>query len=187
MAATVASVPGALLVETDSGPGSGLCRLTIDTDGPATQLRLRRLLHERLDGDLVHLGDPVLEAAATGKIAQRLCVPVGTDRARALIDTEADHRVIEQLLLAPDSTDSYTGRRRRIALISNASDMAHPGPLQVSAALPALESAAVHLRRATGLDIHPLPIAADTSEQLAATAAALAPGFAAVCLAHTRP
>ncbi|MFI1727710.1 malic enzyme-like protein [Streptomyces acidicola] len=187
VAAAVASLPGALLTETDSSPDSGLCRLTIDTDGPATQRRLHTLLHDRFDVDLVHLADPALEAAATGKIAQRLCVPAGTDRERALLDTEADHRVIEQLLLAPDSTDDYTGRRRRIALISDASDTAHLGPLPAAAVLPALESAAVHLRHATGLDIHPLPIAADTPKQLAATAAALAPGFAAVCLSHTHP
>ncbi|MEV1069469.1 malic enzyme-like protein [Streptomyces sp. NPDC050263] len=187
VAAAVADIPGALLIETDSGPDTGLCRLTIDTNGPATQLRLQTLLHERLGGDLVHLGDPALETAATGKITQRLCVPAGTDRERALLDAEADHRVIEQLLLDPDSTDSYTGRRRRIALISNASDVAHLGPLPASAVLPALESTAVHLRHATGLDIHPLPIAADTPEELAATVAALAPGFTAVCLSHTHP
>ncbi|HBF83153.1 MAG TPA: hypothetical protein DD420_25515 [Streptomyces sp.] len=176
-----------MLVETDPGPDSDLRRLTIDTDGPQTQRQLCTLLHERLGADLMHLGEPALDIAATGKVTQRVCVAAGTDRERALLDAEADHQVIERLLLEPDSIDAYTGRRRRIALISDASDVARLGPVPAPAVLPALESAAVHLRRATGLDIHPLPIAARTPSGLAAAAAALAPGFAVVCLSHTRP
>ncbi|WP_406391173.1 malic enzyme-like protein [Streptomyces sp. NBC_00882] len=176
-----------MVVETAPGPDGSLRRLTIDTDGPQTQRQLRTLLQARLGADLMHLGEPALDVAATGKVTQRLCVPAGTDRERALLDTEADHLVIERLLLEPDSIDAYTGRHRRIALISNASDVARHGRVPAPAVLPALESAAVHLRRATGLDIHPLPIAADTPKELAAAAAALAPGFAAVCLSQTHP
>ncbi|WP_146060135.1 MULTISPECIES: malic enzyme-like protein [unclassified Streptomyces] len=187
VAALIASVAGAAMTETDHDPGVGLDRISADTDGPVTLLRLRTLLRNRLGTALIHLGDPTLDAAATGKITQRLCVPVGTPRERALLDTEADHRVIQHLLLNPGSVDSYTGRRRRIALLSNASAVADLGPLPAAVVLPALESAAVHLRRTTGLDIYPLPITADTPEDFAATAAALAPGFAALCLSHTHP
>ncbi|HBF83179.1 MAG TPA: malic enzyme-like protein [Streptomyces sp.] len=187
MAAVIASVPGAVMVESDQDPDTDLCRVSADTDGLPALLRLHTLLRQRLGTELIHLGDPALDAAATGKITQRLCVPVGTARQRALLDTEADHRVIQHLILNPDSVDSCTGRRRRIALISNASAVADLGPLPAAAVLPALESAAAHLRRTTGLDVHPLPITAHTPQDLAATAAALAPGFAAVCLSHTHP
>ncbi|MCX5604851.1 malic enzyme-like protein [Streptomyces phaeochromogenes] len=187
MAAAIAALPGAVLIEQDGGSAAGLCCLTVDTDGPVTLLRLRTVLRERHGADLVHLSDPALDAAATGKTTQRLCAPAGTARERALLDTDADHRVIQHLILNPGSVDSCTGRRRRIALISNASAVADLGPLPAPTVLPALESAAAHLHRATGLDIHPLPIAADTPQDLAATAAALAPGFAALCLSHTHP
>ncbi|WP_329280991.1 malic enzyme-like protein [Streptomyces sp. NBC_01451] len=175
------------MTESDHDPDTDLCRISADTDGLLSLLRLRTLLRERLGTELIHLGDPVLDAAATGKISQRLCVPVGTARERALLDTEADHRVIQHLILNPDSVDSCTGRRRRIALISNASAVADLGPLPAATVLPGLESTAAHLRRATGLDIHPLPVTAHTPQDLATTAAALAPGFAALCLSHTHP
>ncbi|MFI1066624.1 malic enzyme-like protein [Streptomyces spororaveus] len=186
-AALIASVAGAVMTETDHDPGLDLDRISADTDGPETLLRLRTLLRDRLGTALIHLGDPALDAAATGKITQRLCVPARTPRERALLDTEADHRVIQHLLLNPGSVDSCTGRRHRIALLSNASAVADLGPLPAAVVLPALESAAAHLRRTTGLDIYPLPINADTPEDFAATAAALAPGFAALCLSHTHP
>ncbi|WP_129260352.1 malic enzyme-like protein [Streptomyces sp. M3] len=175
------------MTETHHEPGLGLYCISADTDSPVTLLRLRTLLRERLGAELVHLGDPVLDAAATGKITQRLCVPAITVRERALLDTEADNRVINHLILNPGSVDSSTGRRRRIALISNASAVADLGPLPAAVVLPALESAAAHLRRATGLDVYPLPVAADTPQDLAATAVALAPGFATLCLSHTHP
>ncbi|WP_405959646.1 hypothetical protein OG235_03265 [Streptomyces sp. NBC_00024] len=175
------------MTESDHDFDTGLSRVSADTDGLHALLRLHTLLHERLGTELIHLGDPALDAAATGKIAQRLCVPAGTARERALLDTEADQRVIQHLILHPDSVDSCTGRRRRVALISNASAVADLGPLSAATVLPALESAAALLRRATGLDVHPLPITAHTPQDLAATVAALAPGFAAVCLAHTHP
>lgn len=187
VAALIASVAGAVMTESDHDPGVGLDRIGAETDGPVTLLRLRSLLRDRLGTALVHLGDPVLDTAATGKITQRLCVPAGTPRERALLDTEADHRVIQHLLLNPGSVDSATGRRHRIALLSNASAVADLGPLPAAVVLPALESAAAHLRRATGLDVYPLPVTADTPEDFAATAAALAPGFAALCLSHTHP
>ena len=41
--------------------------------------------------------------------------------------------------------------------------------------------------RTTGLHIYPLLVAADTPQALAATASAVSPGFAAVCLSHTHP
>ncbi|MCX5604823.1 hypothetical protein OOK29_42530 [Streptomyces phaeochromogenes] len=175
------------MTESDHDPDTSLCRVSADSDGLPALLRLRTLLRERLGAELIHLGDPALDAAATGKTTQRLCVPAGTARERALLDTDADHRVIQHLILNPDSVDSCTGRRRRIALISNASAVADLGPLPAATVLPALESAAAHLHRATGLDIHPLPITAHMPQDLAATAAALAPGFAALCLSHTHP
>ncbi|WP_406391220.1 malic enzyme-like protein [Streptomyces sp. NBC_00882] len=187
VAAVIACVPGAVMSETDHDPDTGLCRISADTDGLHALSRLHTLLRQRLGTELIHLGDPALDAAATGKITQRLCVPVATARQRALLDTEADHRVIQHLILNPDSIDACTGRGRRIALLSNASAVADLGPLPAATVLPALESTAAHLRRATGLDVHPLPITAHTPQELADTAAALAPGFAALCLSHTHP
>lgn len=180
--------PGmAVLVGEDTDPATGVRRVTIDTDGPVTLYRLRALLCDRLGGHLIHLADPVLDAAATGKTTQRLCVPTTTERDLALLDTAADRRVVEHLILNPGDLDACTARGRRIALVSNASAVHDLGPLPAGCVLPALESAAVHLRRATGLDIHPLPLAADTPQALAAACTALAPGFAALCLAHLHP
>ncbi|MFE3113882.1 malic enzyme-like protein [Kitasatospora indigofera] len=168
-------------------PGTGLQSVTIDTDGPLTHHQVRALLQDRLGEDLVHLSDPALITAATGKVTQRLCVPTGDARDLALLDSDADHRVITHLMANPDDIDDCSGRRRRVALLSNATAVLDMGPLPAALVLPALESTAVHLRRATGLDIHPMPIDAATPEEFAATARALAPGFAAICLAHTHP
>ncbi|MCZ4101537.1 malic enzyme-like protein [Streptomyces sp. SID13666] len=187
VAAILAVTAGAALVAEDIHPDTGAQRVMVDTDGPQTLHRLRNLLRDRLGDDLIHLADPVFEAAATGKTTQRLCVPAASERDRALLDSTADRRVIEHLLLQRGDVDRYTGRGRRIALLSNASAVAGLGPLPVTCVLPALESAAVHLRRATGLDIHPLPVAADTPGALATIATALAPGFAVLCLIHTHP
>ncbi|MCZ4124842.1 MULTISPECIES: hypothetical protein [Streptomyces] len=172
VAAILAVTAGAALVAEDIHPDTGAQRVLVDTDGPQTL----HLLRDRLGDDLIHLADPVFDAAATGKTTQRLCVPAASERDRALLDSTADRRVIEHLLLQRGDVDRYTGRGRRIALLSNASAVAGLGPLPVTCVLPALESAAVHLRRATGLDIHPLPVATATPGALATIAAALAPG-----------
>ncbi|WP_052391141.1 hypothetical protein [Streptomyces sp. NRRL B-24484] len=168
-------------------PDTGLQPVTIDTDGPLTHHQVRSLLQDRLGADLVHLTDPALATAATGKTTQRLCVPTDHDRDLALLDRDADHRVTAHLMLNPHAVDDLSGRRRRIALVSNATAVLTLGAMPAPLVLPALESAAVHLRRATGLDIHPMPLDADTPEALATAAKALAPGFAALCIAHTRP
>ncbi|MFD9125385.1 malic enzyme-like protein [Kitasatospora sp. NPDC059571] len=168
-------------------PDTGLQSVTIDTDGPLTHHQVRTLLRDRLGEDLVHLTDPALGTAATGKTTQRLCVPTADARDLALLDRDADHRVITHLMLNPDGLDTSSGRRRRVALLSNATDVLDLGPLPAPLVLPALESMAVHLRRATGLDIHPIPVDAATPEDFAAAARAIAPGFAAISLAHTHP
>jgi len=188
LAAALAKAPGRIVLTPEEiDPATELRCITIDTDGPVTQQHLRTLLHDRLGADLIHLADPAMSAAATGKTTQRICVPTSGARDLALLDSDADHRVISHLLLNPDDVDACTGRGQRVALVSNASAVHDLGPLPAAAVLPALESTAVHLRRATGLDIHPLPLAADTPQALAAAAAALAPGFAALCLTHVHP
>src|SRR5882757_8637831 len=78
--ATVATVPGAVVASTSSGADPGVSGVSVDTDGPVTLLRIRALLAERHTADVVHLGDPVLDTAATGKITQRVAVPASSAR-----------------------------------------------------------------------------------------------------------
>ncbi|WP_157531686.1 hypothetical protein [Kitasatospora sp. Root107] len=144
------TAPGRLVVTSHAiDPDTGLQSITIDTDGPLTHHQVKALLRDRFGPDLIHLADPALTTAATGKITQRLCVPTTEARDLALLDHDADHRVITHLLLDPDGIDTYTGRRRRVALLSNATAVHDFGSLPAPMVLPALESTAVHLR-ATG-------------------------------------
>ena len=56
--------------------------------------------------DVIHLADPALDTAATGKVTQRVAVPTGSARDLDLLDTEADRRVIQHLVLSPGSIDA---------------------------------------------------------------------------------
>ncbi|WP_235949464.1 hypothetical protein [Candidatus Frankia alpina] len=85
---------------------------------------------------------------------------------RITLDADADRRVIRHLATHPTHTDLFTGRPRRVALLSDASAVLDFEPLAAEAALPAVESQAVHLHRATGLDVIPMPIAARDAAEL---------------------
>jgi malic enzyme len=129
--------------------------------------------------------DPVFVVASTGKLTQALCAPVSTGHDLALLDVDADRRVVRYLTTHPTHTDRVTGRGRRVALLTDASAVLDFEPLPAEAALPAVESQAVHLHRATGLDVIPMPVAAREATDLAAAITMLAPGFAAMVLVHT--
>ncbi|MFF5289243.1 hypothetical protein [Paractinoplanes globisporus] len=82
----------------------------------------------------------------------------------------------------PDDVDRYTGRRHRVALVSDASGLR--AGAEAATALAGMEPVAAFLNHHSGLEIALLPV--DTRQAaLEDTVAALTPGFAAVCLHHT--
>ncbi|MFI6588576.1 malic enzyme-like protein [Embleya sp. NPDC050493] len=187
VAAILTEAPGTVTSRVDAPDAMGTCRITLDADGADTLTWLTRTLTRRLGADLLHTQDPVFATASTGKLTLRVCAATATGHDIALLDADADRRVVSHLAAHPDQTDHYTGRRHRVALISDASAVLDFEALPADAALPALESQAVHLRRATGLDVFPLPIATPHVEDIAQAVRLLAPGFAAAVLVHTRP
>ncbi|MGW1998019.1 malic enzyme-like protein [Embleya sp. NPDC001921] len=187
VAGVLAEAPGTVTSRIDEPDAMGTCRITLDADGPRTLAWLTRTLARRLGADLLLTQDPVFVAASTGKLTLRVCAATTTGHDIALLDADADRRVVSHLAAHPEHTDDYTGRRHRVALISDASAVLDFAALPADAALPALESQAVHLRRATGLDVFPLPIATPHVEDIAQAVRLLAPGFAAAVLVHTRP
>ncbi|MGC0417948.1 malate dehydrogenase (oxaloacetate-decarboxylating) [Embleya sp. AB8] len=183
----LADAPGAVSRRTDEQPDAmGAFRITLDADGPRTLAWLTDALTHRLGADLLHTQDPVFTTASTGKLTLRVCAATTTGHDVALLDADADRRVVSHLAAHPEHTDRYTGRGHRIALISDASAVLGFDALPADAVLPALESQAVHLRRATGLDVFPLPVATPRVEDIAQAVSLLAPGFAAAVLVHTR-
>jgi len=182
----LAQAPGAVSRHTDAPDATGACRITLDADGPLTLAWLTDTLSRRLGADLLYTQDPVFSAAATGKLTLRVCAATTTGHDVALLDADADRRVVSHLAAHPEHTDRYTGRGHRVALISDASAVLGFDALPADAVLPALESQAVHLRRATGLDVFPLPVAASHAEDIAQAVRLFAPGFAAAVLVHTR-
>ncbi|WSY18832.1 malic enzyme-like protein (plasmid) [Embleya sp. NBC_00896] len=183
----LADAPGAVSRRIDEHPDAmGAFRITLDADGPRTLAWLTDALTHRLGADLLHTQDPVFTTASTGKLTLRVCAPTTTGLDVALMDADADRRVVSHLAQHPEHTDRYTGRGHRVALVSDASAVLGFEALPPDAVLPALESQAVHLRRATGLDVFPLPLAAPRVEDIAQAVRLLAPGFSAVVLMHTR-
>jgi hypothetical protein len=164
---------------------TGARSVTLDTDSARTLARLRETLVARLGDDLLDAEDLAFLAASTGKLTQRVCASLTTGHDMALLDADADRRVVGHLAANPGEVDRYSGRARRVALVTDASAVLGLEPVSAEAALPAVESQAVHLRRATGLDVHPLPVAARTAQDLADAIRLVAPGFAAVVLVHT--
>ncbi|CAI7980528.1 Malic enzyme-like protein [Frankia sp. Hr75.2] len=183
--AIIADAPGAVLCHADEPDPTGARRIILDADGSSTLTWLTRTLRGRLGADLLGAEDLAFRAAATGKLAQRVGVATGTGHDLALLDADADRRIIRHLAAHPRHTDRYTGRARRVALLTDASAVLDFEQLTSAAALPALESQAVHLHQATGLDVFPLPIAATGAAELATAIGLLAPGFAATVLVHT--
>ncbi|WP_462203930.1 malic enzyme-like protein [Frankia sp. CcWB3] len=183
--AVIAAAPGPVTCYADEPDPGGGRRITLDADSGSTLTWLVRALRERLGADLLQTEDPVFTVASTGKLAQCLRASVMTGHDLALLDADADRRVISHLAMHPAHTDRFTGRPRRVALLTDGSAVLDFEPLAAEAALPAVESQAVHLHRATGFDVIPMPIAAHTAAELAAAIGMLAPGFAATVLVHT--
>ncbi len=181
----IADAPGAVTCQADEAGAGEVHHITLDADSADTLTWLGGVLRHRLGADLLHTEDLVFLAASTGKLAQRVCAVTTTGHDVALLDADADRRVITHLAEHPLHTDRYTGRSRRVALVTDASAVLDFEPLRAETALPAVESQAVHLHRATGLDVFPLPIAAHGPDDLAAAVRMLAPGFAATILVHT--
>ncbi|GCD92386.1 malic enzyme-like protein [Embleya hyalina] len=182
----LADAPGTVARRADEPDVTGARRITLDADGPHTLAWLTRTLARRLGADLLHAQDPVFTAASTGKLTLRVCAATSTGHDVALLDADADRRVVSHLAAHPEQIDRYTGRGHRVALISDASAVLGFEELPADAVLPALESQAVHLRRATGLDVFPLPVATPDVTDIARAVRILAPGFAAAVLVHTR-
>lgn len=180
----VATAPGAVSCHADEPDPAGR-RITLDADSASTLTWLISTLRTRLGTDLLQTEDPVFVVASTGKLTQALCASVTTGHDLALLDAEADRRVIRHLATHPTHTDLFTGRPRRVALLTDASAVLDFEPLTAEAALPAVESQAVHLHRATGLDVIPMPIAARGADDLGLAIGMIAPGFAATVLVHT--
>ncbi|MGC0415849.1 malic enzyme-like protein [Embleya sp. AB8] len=186
VAGILADAPGTVVHRADEPDAMGARRITLDADGPRTLAWLTRTLAHRLGADLLHTQDPVFTTASTGKLTLRVCAATSTGHDVALLDADADRRVVSHLAEHPEHTDRYTGRGHRVALISDASAVLGFEALPADAVLPALESQAVHLRRATGLDVFPLPVATPQVDDIARAVRLLVPGFAAVVLVHTR-
>ncbi|SNQ45926.1 Malic enzyme-like protein (modular protein) [Frankia canadensis] len=170
----------------DHAPGEGhYRRISLAADSSATLAWLVGALRQRLGADLLHIEDPVFAVAASGKLTQSVCAEVAVGDDLSLLDVEADRRVVRYLTTHPTHTDRVTGRPRRVALLSDASAVLDFEPLAAEAALPAVESQAVHLHRATGLEVIPIPVAVRDAADLASAVTMLAPGFAAMVLVHT--
>ncbi|WP_026311157.1 hypothetical protein [Parafrankia elaeagni] len=186
--AVIASAPGVVACyadEADEADARDQRRITLDADSGSTLAWLTSALRARLGADLLQTEDPVFTVASSGKLTQSLCASVTTGHDLALFDAEADRRVIRYLSVHPNHTDRVTGRPRRIALLTDASAVLDFEPLAAEAALPAVESQAAHLHRATGLDVIPMPVDAHEPADLARLVGMLAPGFAAMVLVHT--
>ncbi|WP_322760926.1 malic enzyme-like protein [Frankia sp. Cr2] len=181
----IADAPGTVTVQADEPGPAGAHRIILDADSARTLTWLTAALRRRLGTDLFHAEDLVFATASTGKLAQQVCAAVTTGHDVALLDADADRRVITHLAAHPRHTDRYTGRSRRIALLTDASAVLDFEPMRAETALPAVESQAVHLQRATGLDVIPLPVATRGADELANVIRMLAPGFAATVLVHT--
>ncbi|WP_322753566.1 malic enzyme-like protein [Frankia sp. Cas3] len=181
----IADAPGTVTVQADEPDPDGAHRIILDADSARTLTWLTAALRRRLGTDLFHAEDLVFATASTGKLAQQVRAAVTTGHDVALLDADADRRVITHLAAHPRHTDRYTGRSRRIALITDASAVLDFEPMPAETALPAVESQAVHLQRATGLDVIPLPVATRGADELATVIRMLAPGFAATVLVHT--
>lgn len=185
VAAVVADAPGTITVHADESDPAGDRRITLDADGGPTLRWLLSALRQRLGADLLLAEDLVFAAASTGKLVQRAYAATPTSHDLALSDADADRRVIDYLTDHPRHVDRVTGRSRRVALLTDASAVLDFEPLAPEAALPAVESQALHLHLATGLDVVPLPVAARDPADLATAIGLLAPGFAATVLVHT--
>lgn len=172
------------IAEQHDEPHTGLRQILLHTDSDATLGWLRHQLRTRLGADLLDLRDAVFARARRGKLAQRVTIPLSSGADLAMIHPSADARIRAHLAEHPEDLDTYTGRRRRVALVSDASSL--PEGTDPAAALVGLESVAAFLHHHSQLDITAVPV--DTRHSsLADTVAALSPGFAAICLHHTRP
>ncbi|MFF7735099.1 malic enzyme-like protein [Streptomyces sp. NPDC007984] len=184
--AIAADAPGAVSSQSCPPDATGAHRVLLDADSGSTLAWLTGALRDRLGADLLLCEDLVFATASTGKLSQSIRASTASDHDVALLDADADRRVIRHLVDHPEHVNRYTGRAHRVALVSDASAVLDFEYLPASAALPAVESQAVHLRRTTGLDILPLPVAADSAGDLAAAVRLLAPAVVAAVLIHTR-
>lgn len=168
-----------------AGGAGDVVAVTVEADGGRTLRWLQAELPRRLGDDLLALTDLAFSVAAHGKVGLRARASTATDFDLALLDADADRRVVTHLAANPRLADRYTGRSRRVALLSDGTAVLDLEPLEATTALPALESQALLLHRASSLDVIPLPVAARRTADLVSAIELLSPGFGATVLVFT--
>ncbi len=120
-------------------------------------------------------------ARHAGKIEMR-CTAAVTKDTLGLAYTPGVGAVAEHLTKRPQDAGLYTWRGRTVAIVSDGSAVLGLGNIGPLGALPVMEGKAALFKTFAGINAVPIVLATQSTEEIIATVAALAPSFGAICL-----
>ncbi|MGY0230682.1 NAD(P)-dependent malic enzyme [Longispora urticae] len=127
--------------------------------------------------------DRLWTVSAGGRIQVRSRIPVGSAADLTMAYTPGVARLATRIAADPQAAWEVTGRRNRVAVVSDGTSVLDLGAVGPLAALPVMEGKAALLARLAGIDAVPLCLDATDVDQMVAAVRVLAPSFGAVCLA----
>ncbi|MFN8109074.1 MAG: hypothetical protein U0Y82_04410 [Thermoleophilia bacterium] len=117
-----------------------------------------------------------------GVLAMRTSIPVTTRDDLAMAYTPGVARVCMAIHHDFDQAWTYTIKANSVMVVSDGSDVPGCGKVSAEASLPACESVALSLRDGAGIDAFPLPVDAESVDEIVNTIAKCSSVFAGVHL-----
>ena len=126
--------------------------------------------------------DPVFALHAGGKLEVALRAPLRDRRDLALAYTPGVAEVSRAIAADASLVDTYTGRARTVAIVSDGTAVLGLGDIGPRAAMPVMEGKAMLFKHFADLDAVPLCLDTTDVDQIVATVASLAPTFGGINL-----
>jgi malate dehydrogenase (oxaloacetate-decarboxylating) len=157
-------------------------QFVVQTCDEAGLTRLCRMVSGQSWPRVVACRDRLLSFSVGGRIAVRPLMSVDSAEDVALLDLPGSGRLAARVAADPTGVDEVTGRRNRVAVVSDGSAVAGDSGAGSVSVLPMLEGRCALYAHLAGVDAVPLAMATKTQAELVAAVTALAPGFGAVDL-----
>jgi malate dehydrogenase (oxaloacetate-decarboxylating) len=152
------------------------------TDGEPTLRWLQHWLRADLGTGLLSCTDPAIDRSRTGKVHLHAAVPLQDTEDLAFAYTPGVGRVASMIAADPGAATQLTGRRNRVAVVTDGSAVLGLGNLGPSAALPVMEGKAALFAYLAGIDAVPICLDVHEVDDMVAAVRSIAPSFGGINL-----
>jgi malate dehydrogenase (oxaloacetate-decarboxylating) len=182
VAEIAAAAPGRVQVSSGNPPAVGPVTMRLFADGEPTLRWLQHWLVSQLGAALISCVDLAMERSRGGKTRVQATVPLADKDDLALAYTPAVGRVARCLAADPAAADTLTGKRNRVAIITDGSAVLGLGNLGPTAALPVMEGKSALFAHLAGIDAVPICLDTQDVDTIVEVVTAIAPSFGGINL-----